>query len=159
MDRDTFKSNERLFLALHRFSTPVQYGANCSLFRQGDRAAGLYLVCEGEASLVMLSPAESIIGSFSAGPGSILGLPAVVSKEPYTLGAIVRKGSVIRFVGAEEFENVLTEDPTLYPHVLSLLAAEVRGARAILSGSAKGNSPFTMVSQYTVAEPSDPVEH
>ncbi|HWA95819.1 MAG TPA: cyclic nucleotide-binding domain-containing protein [Terracidiphilus sp.] len=152
MDPNSFKSNECLFHTLYRFSIPVEYGANCSLFRQGDHPTGLYLVCQGEASLVMFSSVESIIGSFSAGPGSILGLPAVVSKESYTLSAIVRKGSVIRFVDMTDFENILAKDPTLYPSVLSLLAAEVRAARALLSGSAKGISPFTMVSQYTVTE-------
>ncbi len=152
MNRSSSKSREILFRALFRLSVPVEYSANCSLFRQGDQPTGLYLVSEGEASLVMFSSADSIIGSFTAGTGSILGLPAVVSKEPYTLSAIVRKGSIIRFVAMQDFERTLEREPTLYPSVLGLLANEVRAARALLSGSAKGISPFTMVSQYTVTE-------
>lgn len=153
MDRNSFKSEDCLFQALYQQSTPVECGANCSLFRQGDTPTGLYLLCEGEASLLMHSSVERVIGSFIADPGSILGLPAVVSKEAYTLTAIVRKGSVIRFVDKSHFEDILARNPALYPSVLSLLASEVRAARALLAGPAKGISPFTIVSQYTVTEP------
>ena len=67
-----------------------------------------------------------------AGPGSLLGLPGIVANEPYTLTAMARKDSVIRFVTRDDFEDVIRTEPALQLPVLQLLAAEVRSARRAL---------------------------
>jgi CRP-like cAMP-binding protein len=68
-----------------------------------------------------------------AGSGSLLGLPGVIGKEPYTLTAMVRQGSEVRFVTRENFEQIVEEEPELYSSVLQVLAAEVRFARLALA--------------------------
>ncbi len=66
-------------------------------------------------------------------PGSLLGLPGIVANEPYTVTAMPRKGSMIRFVTRNDFEDLLRTEPALQLPVLQLLAAEVRTARLTLS--------------------------
>ena len=68
-----------------------------------------------------------------ASAGSLLGLPAVIANEPYTLSAMVRSGSDIGFVVRNDFEELMRKEPSLYPFVLEVLAAEVRSARLALS--------------------------
>jgi CRP-like cAMP-binding protein len=68
-----------------------------------------------------------------AGPGSVLGLPGIVSNEPYTLTAMARGGSEVRFVTRSDFEDLLQAEPSLKFKVLQVLAAEVRSARQAMS--------------------------
>jgi CRP-like cAMP-binding protein len=69
----------------------------------------------------------------NAGPGSVLGLPGIVANEPYTLTAIARKGSEVRFMTRGDFEDLLRTEPSLNFKVLQVLAAEIRSARQVMS--------------------------
>jgi CRP-like cAMP-binding protein len=75
------------------------------------------------------SPSGRAIICLNAGSGSLLGLPGIIANEPYTLTAIARKGSAVRFVTRNDFEDLLREEPSLNLYVLQVLAAEVRSAR------------------------------
>jgi CRP-like cAMP-binding protein len=46
---------------------------------------------------------------------------------------MVRRGSEVRFVTREDFEQIVEEEPELYSSVLQVLAAEVRFARLALA--------------------------
>jgi CRP-like cAMP-binding protein len=70
----------------------------------------------------------------TVGPGSILGVPAVVGRDFYTLSAFARPGAEVGFVTQKEFEDLIQAEPSLFPRVLEVLAAEVRSARLALSG-------------------------
>jgi CRP-like cAMP-binding protein len=133
MNQNCFVADLKLFQALEKRSKSYDCKENRVIFSQGDIPGGLYIIRDGEASLVMLSPADEIISSFRAGPGSVLGLPAVVGSTPYSLHATARKGSSIGFIAQGEFNDLLREDPSLYPSVLNLLAVEVRAAREALA--------------------------
>jgi CRP-like cAMP-binding protein len=133
MNRESFSADRRLVCALERRSQPVDCAEGRTLFVQGETPKGIYILLRGEATLVMTSHAGQIIMSVQASSGSLLGLPGVVGKEPYTLTAMARKGSEIRFVTREDFEHILEEEPRLHVLVLQVLAAEVRSARQALS--------------------------
>lgn len=70
----------------------------------------------------------------AVGPGSILGVPAVVTKGPYTLSAVACPGAEVDFVELGDFEDLMQTEPALFPLVLSVLAAEVRSSRIALTG-------------------------
>ncbi len=55
------------------------------------------------------------------GAGSLLGLPAIVGNEPYSLTAIARKGSKVSVMNRRDFEDVVRSRPSLYPKVLQVL--------------------------------------
>jgi CRP-like cAMP-binding protein len=71
--------------------------------------------------------------SLQAGPGSLLGLPGVVGNEPHSMTAIVRKGSEVRFVTRNDFEDLFRAEPSLQLKVSLILAAEVHSARQAIS--------------------------
>jgi CRP-like cAMP-binding protein len=68
------------------------------LFRRGDKAVGVFLVRRGKVSLSL--DGTSVI-SRTLGPGSLLGLPATLSGEPYSLTATVAEDCQLDFIRRE----------------------------------------------------------
>lgn len=133
MNQDSFHANRKLIEALNEGSQSISCSENRVLFSQGDAPTGLYIIESGKTALVMKSESGSAVMRLHAGAGSLLGLPAVIGNEPYSLTATADKGSEIKFVTRDGFEKVIRAEPSLYPYVLQVLAAEVRSARRTIS--------------------------
>jgi len=129
----SFIADCTLLQALEAHSTLVPCCCDVVLFRQGEMSTGIFIVRSGSASLLMKAENGVEVAHITVTAGSILGLPAIVSKEPYTLSAMANKGSEVSFVELEAFEGVMQEQPSLLPKVLEVLAAEVRSARLALT--------------------------
>jgi CRP/FNR family transcriptional regulator len=133
MNRQSFTADRRLIDALKERSHPVSCREGRILFSQGDSPVGLHIVESGEAALTMTSESGRVVMCLHAGAGSILGLPAIIGNVPYSLTAMAGKGSEVRFVTRDRFEDVIRVEPSLYPFVLQILASEVRSARLAIS--------------------------
>ena len=133
MKRESFVADRILIGSLEKRSTPITCGKDRILFQQGDVPTGLYILQSGAAALIMESASGGTVMCNEACPGSLLGLPGIVANEPYTLTAMARKDSMIRFVTRNDFEDLIRTEPALQLPVLQLLAAEVRSARQALS--------------------------
>ena len=133
MTQNSFIADPKLTEALKERSRPVPRNEGRNLFSQGDAPIGLYIVKSGEAALIMASALGQVVMCLHAGAGSLLGLPAIIGNEPYSLTAMAGKGSEIRFVTQAGFEDVIQAEPSLYPYVLQVLAVEVRTARQAIS--------------------------
>jgi CRP-like cAMP-binding protein len=133
MKNGVFATHLELIDVLESRSLPIFCDQGRKLFIQGEACSGLYILESGEAALLLNAPSGRVVFCLSAGPGSLLGLPAVVGNEPYSMTAMVKKGSKVRFVTRYDFEKVIEADPQLYQGILQLLAAEVRSARLALT--------------------------
>jgi len=133
MKNGAFATHLELIDVLESRSLPIFCDQGRKLFIQGEACSGLYILESGEAALLLNAPSGRVVFCLSAGPGSLLGLPAVVGNEPYSMTAMVKKGSKVRFVTRYDFEKVIEADPQLYQGILQLLAAEVRSARLALT--------------------------
>ena len=129
LDASTFVADPDLILALQKRSVPVLCNKNCVLFFQGDPSEGLYILNDGEVTLTMASDSADPIASVSAAPGSLLGLPALVGNQPYTLTATAQPGARLSFITSEDFNSLMQNDSLMALKVLQVLAAEVRSAR------------------------------
>ena len=129
MNRNSFAADCKLIQALVNRSQPVICSEDHVLFRQGEAPTGLYVLQSGQATLMRETTSGRAIIWLHAAPGSLLGLPGIVANEPYTLTAMARKGSEVRFVTRSDFEDLLQAEPSLNFGVLQVLAAEVRSAR------------------------------
>ena len=129
MIQNSFCADQRLIEALRKRSRPVLCGEGRVLFSQGDVPIGLYLVERGEAAMVMTSALGRVVMCFHAGAGSVLGLPAVLGDQPYSLTAMADKDSEVLFVDRGDFEELMRAELDLYPYVLQVLSAQVRSAR------------------------------
>ncbi len=132
MTPDTFAADQELIQALTKHSRPVPCQESCILFDQGELPSGVYILRSGEVALLMKAQSGRVVMCMNVGAGALLGLPGVIANQPYTLTAMVKKGSEVAFVTRQDFEQVIQAEPSLYPKVLEVLAGEVRIARQAL---------------------------
>ena len=132
-DSSAFVADPDLIRALETRATGLACDSDRLLFNQDDPAMGIYIVRQGVATLTMHSHDGRIIFSVQAKPGSLLGLPAMISDQPYSLTAVARAGAEVSFVGRAEFLDLMHTDPQLSLKMLQVLAAEVRTARQALN--------------------------
>jgi CRP/FNR family transcriptional regulator len=132
-DSSSFVAEKELIEALERRSSTVVCPEQRCLFTQGGDPAGLYILRKGSARLTMQSPTGGSLLSIPLHPGSLLGLPALVGNEPYTLTATAEKDAELGFVTKEDFNSLMLSDPPMAMRVLRVLAAEVRTARHAIS--------------------------
>src|ERR1700735_4541932 len=92
-DSSSFVADKELIEALEKRSSSVMCTEPRCLFTQGGAPAGLYILRKGAARLTMQSPTGGNLLSIPLHPGSLLGLPALVGNEPYTLSADAEKGA------------------------------------------------------------------
>ena len=132
LDPSAFLADPQLIHALEACSTPVPCESDHVLFRQGEPAVGLYILQKGAATVSMISPDGQSLFAVQALPGSLLGLPGLVSGQPYSLTATACAGSRVSFVSRDDFTALMQADPLLSLKILQVLAAEVRSARKAL---------------------------
>ena len=129
LDPSAFLADPELIQALEKRSTPISCDQERVLFRQGDPPSGLYILHKGEATLTMRSWVGESVISLQTTAGSILGLPALIGNEPYTLTAIAHSGAQLSFVSRDDYAALMQANPLLPLKVLRVLAAEVHSAR------------------------------
>jgi CRP-like cAMP-binding protein len=132
-ESSSFIAEQELIDALEKRSSVVVCAAPRRLFAQGGDPKGLYILRKGKATLTMESPTGGTLMAITLYPGSLLGLPALIGNEPYTLTATADKNAELGFVSREDFNSLMLTDPTLAVRVLRVLAAEVRTARHAIS--------------------------
>ena len=133
LDPSAFVADPELIQALEKHSTAITCDADRVLFNQGDHPQGLYILDQGKTTLTMASSSGEQLMSIHASAGSLLGLPGLISNEPYTLTAIARSGARLSFVPRDEFTRLMRADPLLSLKMLQVMAAELRSARHALS--------------------------
>jgi CRP-like cAMP-binding protein len=101
------------------------------LFRQGDPADCLYFVKSGEATLMMEAGGKAVW--IRAGQGSLLGIPAIVGNQPYSMTAKACWDAEIFRLSSVVFNDLIKSEPKMQQAVLRILAGEVRVARQALS--------------------------
>ena len=132
LDPSAFVADPKLIEVLSRRAIELSCGADSVLFRQGDAAAGLYILHQGEVTLTMATPAGKAILSIEAAPNSLLGLPGLIGNASYTLTATARSGAKLSFVTRDDFTALMESEPFMGLMVLEVLAAEVRSARQVI---------------------------
>ena len=129
LDPSAFLADADLIRALSARAIPVPCDEVRILFRQDEPAEGLYIVYGGAVTLSVFSHDGHSLFAAQAKPGSLLGLPGVVSDQPYTLSATASAGAEVSFVARADFTALMQADPKLALKILQVLAAEVRSAR------------------------------
>ena len=133
LDPSAFVADPDLILTLEKGSKTISCGGDRVLFRQGEVPDGLYILNRGELALTMTSPSGEQVMQMQASAGSLLGLPGLISGEPYTLTATARNGACLSFVSRDDFTSLMQTNPLMALKMLEVLAAEVRSAREALS--------------------------
>jgi len=113
-----------LELATSTISLPAQ----ASLFSQGDDARCLYLICSGYLKLTAGRPDDRHMIVRVAGPGSMLGLYAVLSHGVYEVSAESLTQAQLRPVERERFLNFLRSHKEAQLRAVQCICQEYRFA-------------------------------
>jgi CRP-like cAMP-binding protein len=133
LDPSAFLADSDLIQALEKLSTPIFCNEDRILFHQGDPPVGLYILSQGEATVSMDTGNDAIKFSCQASAGSLLGLPALIANQPYSLTAVAQKGAKIGFIDQNQFNSLMQSELALMVKILQVLAAEVRSARMAIT--------------------------
>ena len=114
---------------LERLAIRVFKPAGSVLFQRGDDASGVFLIHRGKVNLA-LDDATPIFPDRVLGPGAMIGLPASVSGNPYSLTAKVLEDSELAFVPRKSFVECLRSDSLLCLQAMDILSDEIAYIRS-----------------------------
>jgi CRP-like cAMP-binding protein len=133
LDPSAFVAEPELLETLWRHAVPLNCAEDRKLFSQGDDPTGLFILRSGEVVMILENSVGVPLMLTPMVPGSVLGLPALVSDEPYSMTAMAQGGARVGFVNREEFSSLMLSEPQLALMIVRILAAEVRTTRAAMS--------------------------
>jgi CRP-like cAMP-binding protein len=110
------------------------------LFRRGDPGIGVFLIRKGKVSL-QLDGDIALYPSRALGPGAIVGLPATISGEAYSLAAEVIEDAELGFVSRDDFLALMKKDTSLCLEAMDLLGKEIASIRSALASHGKKKAP------------------
>lgn len=118
------KLSPELNKALRAASKPIQKKEGDMLFRAGAQARGAFVVRSGKVRL-QLEGAGGLYPTRVLGPGTIVGLPATVSGEPYSLTAEVAQDCELDFISRKDLLALLQQNTTAALQILQILSEEI----------------------------------
>lgn len=109
------------------------------VFEQGQAPRGIFLVKSGAVKVFLRSDLGRALMVRVAGRDSILGLPATVTGEPYSLTAQAIRRTELLHVSGERLIALMQQDAASAVQLLALLGNEVRSARTQIARTAPGH--------------------
>ena len=92
------------------------------LFRQGDRASGMFVVLTGKVSLGF---GDNSAFDRSCGPGALVGLPSTLTRRNYCMTAAVTEDAELGFWSPEALNSLLHNRPDLCQQLLVILGEKM----------------------------------
>ena len=123
-------TNEELRAALEPLAVKMSRARNTLLFRRGDAPSGIFLIYSGIVKLG-LDELDGALPSRMLGPGGLVGLPATMSGDPYSLSAEVTQDAELGFVSRKAFLHLLRQNAALSFLVIQMLSEEIQGIRGV----------------------------
>ena len=136
-----YTADESLLTSFRAMAAETAVPAGSALFRQGDPVRGIYVVESGRISLTMTESGQRIKYR-SVSKGYILGLPATICNQPYSLTAEALEVSVVRFIEQVRVVEFLRGRSDLCLHVVEILGHELTDMR---KAKAKAAAPAKFV--------------
>lgn len=97
------------------------------VFREGEPAFGIYIICQGKVKLAKHSLKGKIQILKLLGPGEILGEKTLFDREVYTAYAQALEDTRVHFVERAPFVTLLREHPEISIQFIEKLSRELKG--------------------------------
>lgn len=114
--------------ALNGIKFTAVYPKGSTLFCEGEDPRGVFIICSGRVKLVTSSSAGRTLIAKIAGPGEIVGMSAVVLKEPYQLTAETLEPVQASFIRGEEFLRLMTTNSEVTMRTALALSSQIHQA-------------------------------
>ncbi len=119
-------ADAELCAEIEQWSSPSFVKQGEILFQQGEDSGYAFFVKTGEIGLTMHVSGDAVWG-VRARKGSLVGLPAIVGNEPYSMTARVLRDSEICKISRDDFHHLTQQNPRLCCNVLQILAGRFTG--------------------------------
>jgi len=119
-----------LYAALERRCERVRKRRSTVLFRRGEKAFGMFLVIRGTVTLDFGVDASTSLANV-CGPGTLVGLPATLSRTNYSMSATVIEDAELGFLSPPDLISLVHQQPQLRRHLLTILSAKVANSERV----------------------------
>ncbi len=109
-----------------------RFDVNQTVFVEGDKAEGLYVVLRGRVKVFKLSPRGREQTLKIMGPGEPIGEVAVLSGEEYPASAETIEPSEAFYIPRQAFLDLVGRDPEVAMRLLSALSARLRSFASLI---------------------------
>jgi len=99
-----------------------------ALFREGNVANGVFVICQGRIKLSLSSVSGKRLTLKIAGPGEVLGLSAALSGTPYEATAEALEDATVACVKRRDLVRFLRDHREAYLRVVHLLSGDLHTA-------------------------------
>lgn len=98
------------------------------LFRRGERGRGMFIVLSGKVSLDV--GVDSALAR-SYGPGALVGLPATLTRQNYSMTATVTEDADLGFWSIQALDSLLRQNSDFCQELLAILGERTEENRKI----------------------------
>ncbi len=109
-----------------------RYDARQTVFLEGDKAQGLYVVVSGRVKVFKTSPKGREQTLMMMGPGEPVGEVAVLSGESYPASAETLEPTEALYVPRQAFLDMVGREPEVAMRLLSALSARLRSFATLI---------------------------
>jgi CRP/FNR family transcriptional regulator len=106
----------------------VRYPARAQIFREGERARAVHVLCTGQVKLFATSREGKVMILKIAWPGDVLGLSALLNEDVYEVTAETLEPCQLKTMRREEFLEFLDGHSEAGRHSLQSMASEYQTA-------------------------------
>lgn len=117
------KLSTGLYSELRNAGTPIFKRKGSVLFRVGQPVRGAYLIRSGQVKMKLEH--AGLYPSRTVGSGSVIGLPATFSGEPYSLTAEAKMDCNLDFIPRARLLSLLRRNPRLGFQIVRMLSEEI----------------------------------
>ncbi|HEV3165591.1 MAG TPA: cyclic nucleotide-binding domain-containing protein [Isosphaeraceae bacterium] len=127
---------------LAEIATPVQWGADETVFREGDADATLYLIDEGRVAIEASLPGRDPVTILTVGAGEVFGWSSIFYQRPKTASARTLAPTQALTLDATRLRALCDADPRLgyeiAQRLLQVVSERVKAHRQQMLESFKG---------------------
>ena len=121
---------------------PIEYPSGVTIFRKGQQAFGVHIICSGRVKLGDICDRGRAIIVRISGPGYSLGLTTALAKKPYSLTAETLEPVQAKFISRADFIRIKKTNPQISECIIEqlshdLLSAQESMLRSFLHTSAR----------------------
>lgn len=114
---------------LQRITQVQVHRADTILFREGQAARGVFILCNGSAKISTASRRGNVIILSIAQPGEVLGIEETVANQTYQVTAELLNSCQVKFIPQKEFMQYLSAYPQVALQAVRQLTANSDAAR------------------------------
>ena len=109
-----------------------RYDGDQTVFMQGDKATGLYVVLKGRVKVFKTSPKGREQTLMIMGPGQPVGEVAVLSGEAYPATAETLEESELLYIPRQAFLDLVAREPEVALRLLAALSSRLRSFASLI---------------------------